>query len=207
MTSLRLGIDFDNTIVCYDGVFHALAVRRGLIPADVGTDKDSVRNALRAAGREDNWTELQGAVYGAGMELARPWPGVLAFFRRALAAGIPVFIVSHKTRHPFRGPRHDLHQAAQGWLTAHGLFDAIGLPRENVFFELTKQEKLERIAALNCTHFVDDLPEFLEEADFPPAPERILFDPVSAHAANTRHVRCESWAEIAGRLLDGAAGP
>ena len=202
---MRLGIDFDNTIVCYDGVFHAMAVRRDLIPPEIGTGKDEVRNYLRAAGREDDWTELQGEIYGAGMALAQPWPGVLDFFRCALKAGIPVFIVSHKTRHPFRGPRHDLHAAALGWLEAHGMFDEVGLPCEHVFFELTKEEKLARIAALGCSHFVDDLPEFLEEAAFPSEPTRLLFDPASAHQANTRHLRCESWSAITTLLLGGIA--
>ena len=204
---MRLGVDFDNTIVCYDGVFHALACERGLIPASTGTGKDEVRDALRAAGREDDWTQLQGTVYGAGMALARPWPGVLAFLRRALGAGIPLFIISHKTRHPFRGPRHDLHAAALGWLETHGLFDSIGLPRQNVFFELTKDQKLARIGAQDCTHFIDDLPEFLAEAAFPPEPSRILFDPAGAHRANPHFVRCESWAEIETLLLGGTAGP
>ena len=62
---MRIGIDFDNTIACYDGVFHAAAVARGLIPAEIPTDKTSVRNHLRAIGREPDWTELQGYVYGA----------------------------------------------------------------------------------------------------------------------------------------------
>ena len=67
-------------------------------------------------------------------------------------------IVSHRTRHPFIGPKHDLHEAARGWvdtfLRRPGLID-----RDGVFFELTKEEKLARIGAVGCTHFVDDLPE------------------------------------------------
>src|SRR6185437_11131914 len=40
---MRIGIDFDNTIACYDGVFHAAALERGLIPKDLARDKNSVR--------------------------------------------------------------------------------------------------------------------------------------------------------------------
>jgi len=61
---MRIGIDFDNTIACYDGVFHAAALERGLIPADIGRDKNSVRDHLNGAGRNDDFTELQGYVYG-----------------------------------------------------------------------------------------------------------------------------------------------
>src|SRR3981189_2049974 len=39
---MRIGIDFDNTIACYDGVFHAAALERGLIPSDLGRRKKTV---------------------------------------------------------------------------------------------------------------------------------------------------------------------
>ena len=29
---MLIGVDFDNTIVCYDGLFHRVAVEQGLIP-------------------------------------------------------------------------------------------------------------------------------------------------------------------------------
>ncbi len=201
---MRLGLDFDNTIVSYDGVFHAVAVRQGLIAAGVGTGKDAVRDHLRALGREDDWTGLQGAVYGAGMELARPWPGVVAFCRRAVILGIPLFIVSHKTRHPFRGPRHDLHAAARGWLQAHGFFDpaVVGLASDAVFLEPTKEDKLTRIGALGCSHFIDDLPELLAEPAFPQGVARILFDPADAHPDIAGRHRYRHWAAIAADLLD-----
>jgi hypothetical protein len=206
--SRRIGVDFDNTIVSYDGAFHAAAVERGLIAAEVGSTKEAVRDWLRAAGREDDWTELQGHVYGPGMAKVRPFAGVADFFGRCIGAGVDVFVVSHKTLHPYRGPRHDLHASARGWLEAHGFTDPgrIGLPAERVFFETTKQAKLDRIARLGCTHFVDDLPEFLLEPGFPAGVERVLFDPhqsEACRAAAERHglARVRSWAEAAALLL------
>jgi hypothetical protein len=29
---MRIGLDFDNTIICYDAVFASAAVERGLLP-------------------------------------------------------------------------------------------------------------------------------------------------------------------------------
>src|SRR5919199_793522 len=144
---MRIGIDFDNTIACYDGVFHCAAAERGLVPADLAADKASVRNHLRAAGREDAWTELQGYVYGARMDLAACYPGALAFIRRARRDGHAVFVISHKTRHPYRGPQYDLHAAAAAFLEREGLFDesGIGLPREACHFEPTPGAKHPRI--------------------------------------------------------------
>src|SRR5260370_7734628 len=106
---MRIGIDFDNTIACYDGVFHAAAVERGLIPADLARDKNSVRDHLNGCRRKDDFTELQGYVYGARMDLVSPFPGFAEFVAVAQGAGHDLFIVSHKTRHPILGPWHDMH--------------------------------------------------------------------------------------------------
>ncbi|HEX6713425.1 MAG TPA: hypothetical protein VF066_08565, partial [Thermoleophilaceae bacterium] len=115
-----LGVDFDNTIVSYDEVFHDIAVEDGLIPAGIARTKESVRNHLRRAGREDDWTRLQGEVYGARMDRARPFHGVLEALRDCARDGIELAIVSHKTRHPYLGPRYDLHAAAREWLEQRG---------------------------------------------------------------------------------------
>src|SRR5579863_3735431 len=143
---MHIGIDFDNTIACYDALFHRVSVEKGLIPPEVPANKSDVRNYLRRMGNENAWTEMQGYVYGARMAEAAPYPGVIEFFTACRGAGTPVSIISHKTRHPFLGPQYDLHQSAQNWLEAQGFFDAdkIGLNRQNVFFELTKEAKLER---------------------------------------------------------------
>ena len=160
-----IGIDFDNTIVSYDALFHKVGYERGWLGVEVPINKSDVRNYLRRAGREDDWTEMQGYVYGARMAEAAMFPGVKEFLRACRAAGHAVSIISHKTRAPFRGEQYDLHRAAIDWLEQQGFFAEadLGLKRENVFFELTKEAKLGRISAQHCTHFIDDLPEFLSD--------------------------------------------
>jgi hypothetical protein len=193
-----IGIDFDNTIVGYDDVFHRVAVERGLIPAEVPATKAMVRQFLVDQGQEDVWTEMQGDVYGTRMLDALPYPGALEFFAASRERGLDVYIVSHKTRRPYRGTPHDLHRAAQGWLEHHGFYDParIGLCRERVFFELTKREKFERIARVGCTHFIDDLMEILAAPEFPAGVRPILFDP-NGHQVGERSVtRIASWAEL-----------
>jgi hypothetical protein len=195
---MHIGVDFDNTIVCYDALFHKVAREKHLIPADVPVNKSEVRNYLRRAGKEDAWTEMQGYVYGARMAEATPYPGALDFLHACRAAGVPISIISHKTKHPFLGEKYDLHAAATNWLEQQGFFDParIGLPRENVFFELTKETKLERIGRCGCTHFIDDLPEFLAEPAFPTTALRMLFDANNLYAEESRFVRAQDWGEI-----------
>ncbi len=195
---MLIGVDFDNTIVCWDEIFHAAALNRGLIAPNVPHRKEKVRNQLRAEGREETWTELQGAVYGTLTSRAPLFPGVVDFFLACRRQGIRVAIVSHKTRHPVIGPNYDLHGAAQEYLRARGFYasDGMGINAADVYFEITKADKLSRIALLECTHFIDDLPEFLSEPNFPAQVERVLFDPNAYHPESARYRRAASWMEI-----------
>jgi hypothetical protein len=211
-----VGLDFDNTIVDYDAAFHLAAVERRLIPQTVRPTKQAVRDWLRAAGREEAWTELQGYVYGARMDAAAVFPGVEAFYARAGSVGATILVISHKTRFPYAGPRYDLHAAARRWLADHvfgggdGAGTGAGTGTGKVFFEPTKEAKLERIASERCDWFVDDLPEFLAEPAFPSRVERVLFDPHNAAVDDARWHRATSWNEMARLVLPNSgcsAGP
>src|SRR5262245_29862097 len=107
---MRIGVDFDNTIVNYDSVFHRVAVEQDLVPPTVAPTKLAVRDWFRGAGKEDVWTQLQGYVYGPRMNDAEAYQGAFSFLSWARDSGIPVSIISHKTKHPFMGPRYDLHE-------------------------------------------------------------------------------------------------
>jgi hypothetical protein len=203
---MRIGIDFDNTIACYDGVFHAVALERGLIPPELGRDKNSVRDHLNGSGHHDDFTGLQGYIYGARMDLVAPYPGFTDFVAAACTAGHELFVVSHKTRHPILGPKYDMHAAARGFLSAHGLMGegASQIDPSRVFFELTKEEKIARAAVVRCDIFIDDLPEFLAMPGFPDGMRRILFDPANQFARVAESMgnldRRLSWAVIAADL-------
>lgn len=194
---MRLGLDFDNTIVGYDALFHKVAVEQGAVPPETPPTKLAVRDHLRRTGREEIWTEMQGYVYGARMDEAAAYPGVIDFLRWSRDEGITVCIISHKTLHPFLGPKYDLHAAARRWVEAR-LVDAAGplVPPERVFFELTKESKLARIASEGCTAFIDDLPEILLAPSFPRSARPILFDVDRSHPDTAGLERMCSWAEI-----------
>jgi|MDTB01.1.fsa_nt_gb hypothetical protein len=193
-----LGIDFDNTIVSYEGVFHRIAIEDGLIPKSLSTSKGAVRDYLRDLDQEDIWTEMQGLVYGTKMDMANPYPDVINFFKFSKKAQLPTRIISHKTLYPFKGERNNLHESASNWLKNHGFFESfgIGMDRNNIFFETTQEAKINRIQKTGCTHFIDDLPEFLLHPNFPNEVERWLFDPVGIHKNLDELRRFKSWNEI-----------
>ena len=200
---MRIGIDFDNTIVSYDALFYRVAREWDVVPPETAVHKMAVRDYLRRAGREDRWTEMQGYVYGARMDEAEAYPGAINFLLWARDAGHTVSIMSHKTRHPFIGPQYDLHAAARQWIARHLVSDDTALvPKAHVFFELTKEGKLDRIGAFRCHAFIDDLPEILLADRFPATAARLLFDPEQQYlpAANDGLTVFRAWTEAAERL-------
>lgn len=209
LADVSLGVDFDNTLICYDGLFHRAAVERGLVPPTLKATKESVRNHLRGCGRETDWTELQGAVYGSRIHEAPPFPGALETLRGLLEAGATVAIVSHKTRRPILGATSDLHEAALSWLELNGVFGSVGLERGRVFFEETREGKLARIGALCCTHFLDDLLEVLKAPCFPRGAVPLFFAPSEPSSGTCPDglTRIRAWSELEANLFASRGRP
>lgn len=201
MNAPVIGIDLDNTLVSYDKLFHQLAREQGLIPTDLPVNKTEVRDFLRRADKEPAWTAMQGLAYGSRIREAEVFAGALDFMREGRRRSWQMHIVSHKTRLPIVGEPVDLHESARGWLDTHAIHDEIGLPRDHVWFEVTKAEKIQRIRKLRCDVFIDDLPELLLDPQFPPVIRRILFAPGGSEQAVPENIfTARSWAEIT-RLL------
>ena len=195
---LRIGIDFDNTIIAYDEVFCATAKTCGLIDPGFSGRKQAVRNAIRLLpDGEVAWQRLQGQVYGKGIAGATMVAGFAAFLRRCWSERCAVAIVSHKTEYGHFDPqRTNLRLAALDWMAKQGLFEGDhGMPPQNVYFESTRAEKLRRIAALGLTHFIDDLEEVLIDPGFPPNVKRILFADGERKTA-VRYIICATWQDI-----------
>jgi hypothetical protein len=198
-TGMLIGIDFDNTLVTYDQVFRDMAFARGLIDPDFVGTKQEIRDRIRLLpDGELAWQSLQGFVYGKGIALAQMFEGADAFLRHARAEGLPVVVVSHKTEYGhYDQDRVNLRESARAWMRANGFFasDGYGIPAENVYFEGSRAEKLERIESLGCTCFIDDLEEVLEDPEFPEGISRILFSQKKP-VRPAPYAICTSWRQI-----------
>ena len=174
---MLLGLDFDNTLVSYDKLFYKLALEKNLIEESLPESKTEVRNYLRDKGKDDEFTLLQGEVYGLRILEAEPAEGMIKALREINQLGIAMVLVSHKTKTPYKGPAYDLHQAAWQWLMKYSFFeeDGLGWSRDQVFFEESKDAKIRRIEQIGCTHYIDDLTDILEK--IPNRIKRILYDP------------------------------
>ncbi len=174
---MKVGIDFDNTLVSYDDIFLRAAIERKLLPEHFTGDKTEVRDSIRSLVGDEQWAKLQAEVYGRRMAEATMIEGASDFVAACRANNATVSIVSHKTRFAAADPGGaDLHEVAILWMERNRFFskDGLRLERDDVFFEPTRKAKCRRIAALECSHFVDDLEEVFREPDFPSGVERLL---------------------------------
>ena len=188
--AMRIGIDFDNTIICYDRVFNKIGVEKGLVPESLETGKWFVKDYLRKMGKEKEWIWLQGYVYGNRLSDAEPYEGIHEFFKYCRMKKIDCIIISHKTVYPYSGDLYNLHGAAHKWIKEQNF----GV---ETYFELTKENKVKRITELECSLFIDDLPEFLILPGFSENMTRILFDPINSYTKSDYGFQsAASWNEI-----------
>lgn len=201
-SKVRIGLDFDNTLACYDAVFTQEAQKLGFISYAEDITKQEIKARLLSRPNGSRlWQTLQGRVYGPSMANAHLFPGVASFLLRSLQRGDELFIVSHKTEFGHFDPTQtSLRQAAMDWMECQGFFDPrrFCLLKEHVFFAHTREEKISRIASLNLDVFIDDLEDVFIQECFPSI-EKILFNTHShSDCADTR---LESWAAIAEHIL------
>lgn len=172
---MRIGIDFDNTIACYDKVFQQLAKAYEIkLSAGCQDPKTELKKALSF--KEEGaweWTKIQGLAYGKMLIHAEPFNGFLETARN-WKRDHELFLVSHKSRYPTAGESFDLPEAAEYWIQEKipGIFN-----KANLFFEETLEGKIERISKIGCTVFIDDLEQVLTHKYFPEDCQQILFKP------------------------------
>lgn len=171
-----IGIDLDNTIIQYDYAFRYLSVRHNLITDLELSHKSKVKQSVLSNLGNEAWTYLQGLVYGDGIMSAVIYENVLNFLKVATGKA-DVYIISHKTKYNQIGDKVDLRHSAICWLREKKVIgNSIGQIKEkNVYFCNTRDEKIQKIRSLNCTHFIDDLFEVLIHNNLPNGVKKYLF--------------------------------
>jgi hypothetical protein len=194
---MRLGIDFDNTLVRYDNLFHKIAYEQGWIGQSFPKSKTKIRDHLNKTGLADKFTEIQGEVYGSRIREAEPAAGVMRALKNIKEKQVPIYIVSHKTMYPYKGKPYNLHESAREWLKQNGFTNKkiLGIKKEDIYFEESKQKKIERIHELKCTHYIDDLPEILEMLES--SITKIHYNPDNdVTSSNNNWLKMDNWCKL-----------
>lgn len=171
-----IGIDFDNTLVCYDALFFKVAIEKDLIDNNTVKTKEAVKAAVQSHHGHAAWVALQSVVYGERILEATPFPGTQTFLSWCKTQNIHLKIISHKTQRAVANAEVDLHKAARAWLAHNDLLRLGGIADTDVSFHETRREKVAEIARAQCDIFIDDLWAVLSHAEFPKQTKPVLFE-------------------------------
>ena len=97
-----VGIDLDNTLIDYKGLFYKAAIELKLINNKVYRSKDELKEILDKA-NDNSFSILQGYVYGKAIKQATPTTGCIKALNALKKHGYEIKIISHKTRWPYYG--------------------------------------------------------------------------------------------------------
>ena len=197
---MRIGIDIDNTIICYKGVF-ALVARKQGFDVPLASSKEETKRWFKDRKLDSAFTILQGKVYGSQLHKACLFDDVHKFIEDASNKGHQLFLVSHKTQYPILGENIDLRAAALQFLKNCGVISRNMLKINNIFFEDTIENKVARIGVLNLDLFIDDLIEVFEHPNYPIHVRSILFqNDVESTPLDNMEVY-SSWRSIGQKIL------
>lgn len=197
---MRIGVDIDNTIICYEGVFALIARKQGF-DVPLASSKEETKRWFKDRKLDSAFTILQGIVYGSQLHKACLFDDVDKFIENASKNRHQLFLVSHKTQYPILGESIDLRAAALQFLRNCGLVSHNMVQIQNIFFEDTIESKVARIGSLNLDLFIDDLIEVFEHPNYPTNIRSILFQKVVESPPLDNIEVCSTWWSIGQKIL------
>ncbi len=200
MACLRIGIDLDNTILDYNDLFRELAIENGWIATDCQSTRVEVKQYLvDIDGHDERWRELQAQAYGPRIGEAKLYEKVATFIQAAFRDGHELFIISHKTKYSSCRPDLEFRNAAIECLKLKGVVgeSELKISLNNIFFEATRGEKIQRIHNLKLDVYIDDLLPVLLDIDFPYNTVPIFFSQNGMASVKDRTISVAiSWLDI-----------
>ena len=172
--TMRIGFDFDNTLVDYSNAAAEYAINEGMAEY---LNLAQLREGLKNNGEsEDSWQKAQSWIYTYGISLAKLSVGFSPLKEYLAEKGLKVFVVSHKTeKTPERFGAALLREFAIKWIQNTETLNFLELDK-NLFFCETRDEKIRKIQELKLNFFIDDLVEVLTHEEFPKETRKILFN-------------------------------
>jgi hypothetical protein len=187
-----IGIDLDNTIAIYDNLIRN-QVNLLKVPLEYKSKKE-IADYLRDSDSEEEWTKLQGLIYGPLMEYAEVANGFLYTLKKLIDDDFEIIIISHRTRYSQYDGLYDLHYFANKWIEKN-IISKIGKNKiKNIIFAETIESKVNYISIENITYFIDDLPKVLNHINFPKTAKKILYS--NEKVSENYFFQSNNWIEL-----------
>ena len=193
---MRIGFDFDNTIVNYDLFFTQIA--NELILEYLESPKNSIKNYYEVElGQPNSWKEIQFKVYCELISKITPSEKFITFLNWLIDNKHDIFIVSNKTQNiKINNKNLNLRHPAEKWIEKNiPIFN-----KERIFFESSAIAKIRKIKSLSLDFFVDDLITILNHHQFPFTTKKILFNS-KLHELNKIYI-ASNWDEVKKYIID-----
>jgi hypothetical protein len=193
---MRIGFDFDNTIVNYDFVFSQIANELNLEYLD--SPKNAIKNYYEIElGQPDSWKKVQFKVYCELISKIAPCDNFITFLNCLIENKHDFFIVSHKTQNiKINNTNLNLRDPAKKWIEKNiPIFN-----KERIFFESSAVAKVRKIKLLRLDFYVDDLLTILNHSQFPLVTKKILFNSCLLELNDIYVAR--NWHEVKTYIID-----
>ena len=190
---MHIGFDLDNTIAIYDDAIQTAAQGLENLPVDACSNKIALSTYLKKNGRNAEWTEIQGELYGPLMEHAFTTLGWKYVVQDAIRRGDDISIISHRTKTPFGTQEYDLHAYANAWIEKNVLSLFQELSTVRIYLFETLEEKVTAINTCGCDMYVDDLESVINHSMFPSRCRGIILNLSEHKILSSRH---KTWREI-----------
>lgn len=167
----KIGLDLDNTLIDFSVAAQFYALKVGL---ENIRSMSELKEVLKAQNDFD-WQKAQSWIYTEGLNYAKPAKGWDELIENCDKFNIELYIVSHKSKFSPKEFGHlNLHFHANRWLKE--VLNSSTIPSvKGIFFEPSREKKIEKIRELGLTKFVDDLPEVFDHENFPKNVQKIQF--------------------------------
>ncbi|MBL4865619.1 MAG: hypothetical protein JKY67_04505 [Pseudomonadales bacterium] len=181
---MRVGIDFENTMVDYDGLFYQLALERKDVDFDPSISltnpaptKETLRDQLINNGLTHRWLELQKIVYGSRVLEAMPYTGLIRFLALCKEHSVECVLVCHHSPRVFKNA--NFNEMLLAWLSKYGVSKYLHGQSltEKLYISSTQEDMAQLVSKLGCTHFVSNGMSLFGLEEFPAGVSRFLFDP------------------------------
>ena len=162
---IKLGIDLDNTIICYDELIYDLAKNKfpKINFLRNSKSKKMIKNEIIKIYGNEQWTKLQGIIYGKKILEARVFNGFRKGIQK-LKDEFEIFIISHKTNKAAIGKNINLHAAAKKFLKKNNISFCKNelIDKNKILFAGTQNAKIRLIKNKKIDIFIDDLDVVLQ---------------------------------------------
>ena len=177
--SRKFGFDLDNTIVDYSDSVERYCLDNSLKMCKTILE---LRKLLQEADDSGNlWQIAQGWLYTDGLSYAKPAEGAIELCEYLRTNNFELFIVSHKTTHtPVFCGNKPLRSVATNWISSGGLSNYFP-STENIYYEASRELKINRIKSLDLGYFIDDLVQIFQDHNYPQEIVSFLLSPTPSH--------------------------